>query len=98
MLAIEWDSRTMRVDIFQLAMPPDVAAFLDVDLVAGASENDHALDRRLALQRFIDVLLERDDRAAPITAIRRDDRGCAAIRDAVANAIGAEPAEDDRMN
>ncbi len=37
-------------------------------------------------------------RAAPIAAIRRDDRGCAAIRDPIANAIRAEAAEDDGMN
>src|SRR5450432_203700 len=85
MLAIEGNGRAVGVDIFQLAMPPDVAAFLDVDLVAGPPENDHPPDCRPALERFIDVVLERDDRAAPKTVIRRDDCGRAAIGDAVAN-------------
>src|SRR5438105_7274955 len=34
MLAIERDRRALRIDIFQFAMPPDVAPFLDVHLVS----------------------------------------------------------------
>ena len=40
MLAVERRRRAIRVDVFHLAMPPDIAAFLDVDVVAGAAEND----------------------------------------------------------
>ena len=45
MLAIERDRRAIGVDVFELAMPPDIAAFLDVNLVSGAAKNDHPLDR-----------------------------------------------------
>ena len=61
MLAVERDGRAIGVDVFELAMPPDIAAFFDVNLVAGAPKNDHPLDRCPALERFIDVLLERND-------------------------------------
>jgi hypothetical protein len=44
MLAIDGHGRTVRVDIFQFAMPPDVAAFLHVNLVSCATENDNAPD------------------------------------------------------
>ena len=69
-----------------------------MNLVAGTPKNDHTLDRCPALERFIDVLLERNDAAAPVAAIRRDDGGCAAIRNPIANAIRAEAAKDDGMN
>ena len=43
-------------------------------------------------------MLERNDPAPPICAIRGDDRDRAAVCDAISDAIGAETAEDDRMN
>ena len=69
-----------------------------MNFVSGAPENDDALDRRFAVQRFIDLSLERNDRAAPIAAIRRDHRDRAAVCDPIANAVRAESAEDDRMH
>src|ERR1700745_88384 len=44
MLAVEGCRRTVRVDILQLAMPPDVAAFFHVNIVSCATENDDAPD------------------------------------------------------
>ena len=79
-------------------MPPDVAAFFHVNVVPGAPKNDHPLDRSLASQRVIDVFLQRNDRAAAIAAIRGDDRDRAAIGDPIANALGAEAAEDHRVH
>ena len=35
---------TIRIDVMKLAMPPDVAAFLDLHFVPGALEHDDALD------------------------------------------------------
>ncbi len=98
MLAIERGGRTFRIDVFQLAMPPDVAAFLDVNVVASPPENDDPPDRCLAFERLVDVLLERNDRAASVAAIGGDDRRRPAIRDPVPDAIRAETAEDDGMN
>src|SRR5438477_84128 len=66
--------------------------------VGGAPKNDHASHRRSAAQRVIDVLLQRHNRAAPVTTIRSDHRDRAAIRDSIANAVRAESAEDDGMH
>ena len=50
------------------------------------------------MERLVDVLLERNDRSASITAVGRDDRRRAAIGDAIADAIGTESAEDNGVN
>ena len=42
MLAVEWRGRALRIDILQLAMPPDITAFFHVNLVSCAPENDDA--------------------------------------------------------
>jgi hypothetical protein len=34
----------MRVNVFQLPVPPDIAALFDVYVVTGASKNDHPPD------------------------------------------------------
>ena len=43
-LAVDGRRRTVRIDILQFAMPPDVAAFLHVNLVSRATKNDDAPD------------------------------------------------------
>ncbi len=57
MFAVERGGRTICIDIFQLPMPPHVAPFLHVDVVAGAAKNDHAFYGRPAVQRVIHVFL-----------------------------------------
>ena len=79
-------------------MPPHVAAFLDVDVIARAAKDDHALHRMPAvLQRRIDVRLQRHDAAAPVAAVRGDDGDRAAVVDAVLDGLRAEAAEDHGM-
>src|SRR5205085_6340343 len=83
---------------FKLAMPPDIAALLDVNVVAGPSKDDHTPDRGAATQRVVHIFFERNNGAAAISAICRDDRDRAAVGDPVANALGAESAENDGVD
>jgi hypothetical protein len=80
-------------------VPPDVAAFHDMDVLASAAKDDHAIDGRIVvLQRFIDVLLQGHHRAAAIPTVGGDDQRCAAIEDAVPDALGAETTEDNGVD
>src|SRR5690242_16699573 len=98
MLTIERNRRAISIHVLQLPMPPHVAAFFHVDLIASALENDDAADCRCFAQSVVDVLLQRYDPAAAITAVSRDERDCAAVADAISDRIGAEAAENDRMH
>src|SRR3954453_12917760 len=44
-LAIEGNGRAVGIDILHLAVPPDIALFLDVNIVAGSAKYDDAFDR-----------------------------------------------------
>jgi len=44
MLAIEWRRRAVGIDVLQFSVPPNVTAFLHVDVVSGAAKNDHPPD------------------------------------------------------
>ena len=78
--AVHFLRRAIRLHIVQLAMPPHIAPFRDMDLVVGAPEDNHSLDRlrqEIALrvlqrQRFVHVFLQLHDRAAPEPAVRSD--------------------------
>ena len=91
MLGIECHRLAIRIDVFQLAMPPNVAAFFHVNFIARSPENDDTFDRGAAAESMIDILFQRDNRAAAIAAIRRDQRGRPTIRDAIANASALNP-------
>ena len=97
-LAVVVDNRRVGIDVFQFAMPPDIASFLDMDLIVGTAEDDHFLDRRFTGQRGIDIVLERNDGTAAVATVGRDHAGRAAVGDAVADAVRTEPAEDDRVH
>ena len=60
MFAVERDGRTIRIDIFSLAMPPYIAAFFDMDIHRGALGNDDAFDLGVSLEGVVDILLEGD--------------------------------------
>src|SRR5580765_3925246 len=51
MLAVEGRGWTICVHILQFSMPPNVAAFLHLDLVCRAAKNDYAPDRRAIAER-----------------------------------------------
>src|SRR6266496_1840539 len=44
MLAIEWRRRAVCIHVLQFSVPPNVTAFLHVDVVSGATKNDHPPD------------------------------------------------------
>jgi hypothetical protein len=98
--------RAMRIDGLQLAMPPQVAAFLELHFVVGAAEHDDLLDGLreqfavgiLERERFVHVLLERHDGAAPEATVGREDQLGLRVADAVGDGLGAETAEDDRVH
>src|SRR5919201_3958399 len=98
MLAVEWHRRAVGIDVLQLSMPPNVAPFFHVDLVASALKDDDASDGGAAAERIIDIFFQRHNLATTIAAIRGDQSNGAAVGDPVANGIGAEPAENDRMH
>ena len=55
--AIQRDGGTIKIDMLQFFVPPDIPAFLHLDFVARALEDDHAPYRCAAAQRFIDISL-----------------------------------------
>src|SRR5205814_8162203 len=98
MFAVERRWRTIRIDIFQLAMPPDIALLLHVNFVSRAAKNDHPLNGCLAAQRVIGVFLQWHNSTAPICAIRGDQSDGAAVSDPVAKAIRAKSPKNHRMH
>ena len=85
MLAVESSRWAIIIDIFQLAMPPNVAPFLHVDIIVRALKNNHALDRCPAAERVIHIFFERNNSAAAIAAVGRDQRDRAAVVNPIAN-------------
>src|SRR3546814_3251541 len=65
-------------------VPPDIARRIKADIVTGALEHQYFAQRLAAVhQRFIDSLLEIDDVAAAMAAVRRDQQFGAGAFDAV---------------
>ena len=85
MFAVERRRRTIVVNVFQLAMPPNVAALFHVNFIVGALENNHAFDRCPAAERVIHIFFERNNSTAAIAAVRGDQGDCAAVMDPVTN-------------
>ena len=87
-------------------MPPDVAAFFDMDFAVGAAEDDDFFDGLREVDAFgalegegvVHIFLQGHDGSAPEAAISGDDELGAAVEDAVGDALGAEAAEDDGVN
>ncbi len=98
MFAVERRRRTICIDILQLAMPPDIPAFLHVDFVSCAAKNNHMFNGCVATQCVIDIFFQRHNSTAPICAIGRDQSDGAAVSDSVANAVRTKSAKDDRMH
>ena len=80
-------------------MPPEVTAFLDVHVVAGALQHDDGVHRGVfGLQRIIDVLLERHHCTAAIATIGGDHHRRAAVEHAVLDRFGAEATKHDAVH
>ena len=78
-------------------MPPDVAALLQLDVAAGAAEDDGLLDGGRVRERLVGVALERDRSAAPPPLVLRDQHLAPHVVQAVGERVGGEAAEDDRV-
>ena len=98
MLAVEGLRSTICRDILEFPVPPDIAARFDVDLEVRAPEDNHATHGIVALERMIDVLLERHDLPAAVTAVSGDDHLGPAVGKTILDALRAEAAEDDRVD
>ena len=85
MFAIERCRWTIVIDVFELAMPPDIAAFFHVDLIVRALENNHAFHRGPDAERVIHIFLKRHNSAPAITPVCGDQCDRAAVMDPVAN-------------
>ena len=84
--------------IVSFAMPPDIAIFANVDIEICPAKNDDALDVSIAFDRVVDVLLEGDNLAAAITAVRSDHNASAAVGDSILDAFATEAAKNNAMN
>ena len=87
------------IDVFQLAVPPHIAAFFDVYFLTGALENNDAFHRRIvALQRIVHVLFQRHHSTAAISTIGGHHDRRSAIDDTILDALCAETTEHHRVH
>ncbi len=75
-----------------------VAPGRPVDLAAGATIDDHVLDRRAVLEGFVRIGLERHLAPAAHALVRGDQQVRVAILDAAGQGVGREAPEDHRMD
>ena len=75
-------------------VPPDVAV-VPLGVLPGPLDDEHVLDRRLALgQGRVDGRLERRGRPTPVAAVGGDDELALRVVDPRVERLGREPAED----
>src|SRR5437764_1229631 len=86
------------VDVLQLAVPPNVPPFLHVDLITSSPENDHPFDRGATDERMINVVFQGNNRAAAIAAVGCNQCNRSTVGDAIANAVSAKTAKNNRMH
>ncbi len=86
--------------VLHQAVPPVVAPLFDVhgELRPAALHHHHVLDGRAVLQGLVRELLERQDAAAAVAAVGGDEQLGLGVVDPVAERLGAEAAEDHRVN
>lgn len=104
---VEEEKRVLRVDgngrevggpLLDLLVPPKVAALGEGDVGAGALVHQDVRHAGALLQGVVDDLLGADQLAAALPLVRGDDDPAAGIDDAVAEGVGREAGEDDRMD
>src|SRR5262252_4192199 len=78
-------------------MPPNVPTFFDLNLVISAPENDDSSNLLVTFQRFVDVLLERDNRTSSIAAIRSNHHLRLTVVDSIFDSFGTKTAKYNRV-
>ena len=58
------------------------------DVLSGTADDDNVTDIGTVLERFIDVVLERNDLAASVSSVGSEHRNRARVVDAIANRFG----------
>jgi len=76
---------------------PVIPGFDHRHLIAGAADDHHVLDGRRAFAGLVDAALEGHEATAAPAFIGGDDRDRGRVVHAVADRLGAEPAEDHRV-
>ncbi len=103
-LGLEAARLVLGIRRLERVVPPDVAALGPVDLVLAAAHHEHVLHgARVAVdgvggQRRVDGALESEHAALAPAAVGGDDELRLRVVDAGAQALGAEPAEDDGVH
>ena len=83
---------------FHQPVPPVLASLVKRDRRARAPHDDDVLDRRRSRERLVGDLLQRHHVASPPAAVRRDEEPRALVVDPVAQRLGREAPEDDRVD
>ena len=85
-------------DLRDLLVPPLVAAGRPRDLAAGAPEDEDVLDEGALLDGGVRDRLRRDRLTTAAALVGRDEHARLAVLDAVAERLGGEPGEHDRVH
>ncbi|CPR70395.1 Uncharacterised protein [Salmonella enterica subsp. enterica serovar Bovismorbificans] len=90
----------LRAGFFNQIAPPQVAAFLPVNVVAGALQDDHMLNASdiRVFQRVIDILFQRDTASGTYTFVSGDHQPRAGVDNASGDGFRREAPEDHRMH
>ena len=88
----------VRGPLVDLLVPPEIPTLGHWDFGAGALVDQAVLYVWALLQRLIDDLLRANDLAATLALVRRDDHGRARVNDTIAQRVGREPSENDRVH
>jgi hypothetical protein len=76
---VHWFARAIRADLLDLVFIDEIAAGLHLRALAGPCDDQHVLHVGAGLQRFIDIVFQRNDLAAAHALIGGDDEGGFAI-------------------
>ncbi len=97
MLGVDDLGRALRGLLGDELVVPDVAPLDPAGLVLGAAHHDAGVDVGGALEGGVDVVLEGDQLAPAPRPVAGDHRGHAAVEHPVADRVGGEAPEDDRV-
>jgi hypothetical protein len=90
--------RAVRWDLEVLLVPPFIAAFGPLDLAARSLEDEDVLDERAFGESSIDDRLGCDRLTATLAFVGGDDYAGFCVLNAIAQGLGRETGEDDRVD
>jgi hypothetical protein len=84
--------------LLHLLVPPVISAFSPWDLSTGSLEHETVGDVLALLERLVDDLLRADELAAALALVRGDDDLGGGVDDTIAERVGGETGEHDRVH